>query len=399
MTLLFFDPFSGASGDMILGALIDAGAEEDVVRASLEALDVPGWSLEVSSVIRGPVRATRAEVTVSDTPQERTYRGVVDLLQAAPLPPGVHKRALETFGLLADAEATVHGQDRDQVHFHEVGGLDAVVDVVGCAAALEHFRPTLVVSGPIATGAGLTETAHGPLPLPAPAVTELLKGAVLVGRGDQELITPTGAAVLAAASDSFGDLPPMRLEATGYGAGARELPTPNALRVLVGEEVAGGARETAPGTRAVVLEANLDDMSPELLPPVMEALLEAGAHDAWVTPTLMKKGRPAYTLSVLTTPTEMGAMAKLVFRETTTLGLREIPVTKRALERQWITVEVAGWPVRVKLGFERDEVLTVSPEYEDAAEAAHSSGLPLKDVYVSAAENARRLTRRGNRPG
>ncbi|HYO61113.1 MAG TPA: nickel pincer cofactor biosynthesis protein LarC, partial [Actinomycetota bacterium] len=278
MKTLYFDCFSGAAGDMILAALLDAGASEEAVRAALDALPLEGFSLEVRTVTRASLRATKADVVVTGGHEHRGPREIAALLRAAALPEGARDRALRTFDLLTAAEAKVHGIPAEDVHFHEVGAVDAIVDVVGCAAALESLAPDRVVASPIATGRGIVPSAHGPLPVPAPAVVELLRGVPVEERGTDELVTPTGAAVLREAVDEFGPMPPMTVSAAGYGAGTRDSALPNVVRALVGE----GASET-PRTTLLQVEANVDDMSPELLPHALESLLAAGAVDAWVT--------------------------------------------------------------------------------------------------------------------
>jgi pyridinium-3,5-bisthiocarboxylic acid mononucleotide nickel chelatase len=384
---LYFDCFAGVAGDMMLGALIDAGASAEAVRATIESLGMKGWDVELATVSRGGIRATRATVHVQEAGNGRSYRDIVALLERPALSPEVAHRARDTFDVLAHAEARIHDIPVDDVHFHEVGSTDAIIDVVGCCAALDQLAVERVVTSPIATGTGTLAARHGMLPLPAPAVLELLsrRGATLYGRGQEELVTPTGAALVATLSDQFGELPTMTIDATGYGAGARELEFPNVLRVIVGTQHAhAGAR-----TKELVLEANVDDMSPELLPHVVDVLLANGAQDAWITPIVMKKGRPAYTLSALVAPESERRVAESLFRETTTLGVRMTPVTKHALTRRWLDVVVAGHPVRVKLGALNGEVTVMSPEHDDARAVAHATGLALRDVYTAAALAAR----------
>jgi uncharacterized protein (TIGR00299 family) protein len=384
---LYFDCFSGASGDMVLGALLDAGVPEDAIRASLHALKVEGWSLEIAATTRGGIRATKATVAVQEEGAERTYEDIVTMVGGSYLTARVKALSLEVFEVLARAEAKVHGVDVGTVHFHEVGSLDAIIDVVGSCAALAHLDPDVVVGSAIATGSGLVGTAHGLLPLPAPAVAEMLaaRGAAVVGRGTRELVTPTGAALLTTWSHSFGDLPPMQIDAVGYGAGAAEDEVPNLLRVFVGHM----QLDSDPGSNALVVETNVDDMSPELFPYVIERLIDCGAQDAWVTPIVMKKGRPAHTISVLVEPGRRAAVMETLFHETSTLGVRTTTVTKHAVEREWITVEVGGLQVRVKLGRTGGKVVTMAPEYEDAAGVARATGLPLKEVYARAIDAAR----------
>jgi uncharacterized protein (TIGR00299 family) protein len=385
VNVLYFDCFSGAAGDMILGALIDAGAPIDDVRAGLDRLGVTGWSLSAAPVAKGTLRAT--QITVQGSGPGRTYRDIVAIISGADLPGHSKERALKTFALLAGAEGRVHGVAAEDVTFHEVGALDAIVDVVGSCLALEHFAPERIVTSPLPTGRGLVESAHGTLPVPAPAVMEILarRGIPTYSRGREELVTPTGAAILAGVSDSFGDIPDMSLAAVGYGAGERDTEVPNVVRMLVGT-----APEDA-GTEGVVLvETNVDDMNPELVPHVLEAVLEAGALDAWYTPIAMKKGRPALVLSALVPPAGRDAVLDVLFRETTTLGVRLSTVAREVLDRSYVEALVEGAPVRVKVARRGGEVVTVSPEFEDARAVAQKTGLPLKDVYALAQEDARR---------
>ena len=382
MTILYFDCFSGASGDMILGALLDAGAPEAGVRDALARLSIGGWELHVHEVSRAGLRAARAEVVVNSDGTARTHADVVDIIADADLPESVARRAETCFGLLAVAEGRIHGVPPQDVHFHEVGAVDAIVDVVACCAALEHWRPERVVTSPIATGTGAVASAHGTLPLPAPAVTEILRGrgAALFGSGRTELVTPTGAALLATFTDEFGELPAMTVEATGYGAGRHDLDAPNVVRVLAGSATAeGGGRRSA-----VLVECNVDDMSPELVPHVVDSLLTSGAQDAWATPIVMKKGRPALQLSVLADEASLEPLVDVVYRETTTLGLRITRMHKDELSRRWTTVDVAGARVRMKLALRNGEVTTIAPEHDDALAAARATGLPLKTVYARA---------------
>jgi pyridinium-3,5-bisthiocarboxylic acid mononucleotide nickel chelatase len=385
MKVLYFDCISGASGDMILGALIDAGADIERVRDELASLRVSGWDLDVSTVTRGSIRATRCEVTVTDD-TERSYADVVSLLARSDLTDSVKGKVRRAFEVLARAESKVHGVPLEQVHFHEVGALDAIVDIVGSAAALESLAPVEVITSSIPTGRGFVDSADGPLPLPAPAVTEILRGATLYERGEAELVTPTGAALLAAFTDQFDSMPPLELEATGYGAGTRNRGgEPNVLRVLLGR----GAEARVQRPTAILLETNIDDMSPELLPYVIDSLLAAGAQDAWLTPIVMKKGRPSFTLSALVGAAEMDRVIDVIYRETTTLGVRVGEVTKDELAREWFEVDVSGQSVRVKVGRRGGEIVTMAPEHDDAAKAARATGLPLKEIYSEAVTLAR----------
>jgi pyridinium-3,5-bisthiocarboxylic acid mononucleotide nickel chelatase len=380
--VLYFDCFSGAAGDMILGALLDAGASETRLRAHLEGLGLPGWDFEVTTTDRGGFRASRAHFHIDNPDHTRTYPSVAAIVERATLPPWIQERSLAAFSLLAEAEARVHGVTRDAAHFHEVGADDAILDVVASFAALADLGVDRVITSPIATGiSGAATTSHGLIPVPAPATAELLAaaGATMFTRGTNELITPTGAAILAAASHRFGDLPPLRIERVGYGAGAKELEHPNLVRAVVGSALRG-----RPPADAELLETNLDDLSPELLPHVIDALLAAGAHDAWVAPVVMKKGRPGFVLSVLGPPERHDALVEIIFGETSTLGLRTTLVAREVLDRDWMEVEVEGLPVRVKLGRRDGRITTAAPEHDDAAAAARATGLPLKAIYERA---------------
>lgn len=381
MTVLYFDCFGGAAGDMIVAALLDAGAPLDEVTEALEGLGLEGWDLDVSQDDASGIRATRVNVRQAEGSPPRSYAAIVTMLERARIHDGVRERALDTFRRLGEAEARVHDRPLADVHFHEVGSVDAIVDVVAASAALDHFSPARVVVSPIPTGRGFVESAHGTLPVPAPAVLEILKGAILLERGHYETITPTGAAILAAAATEFGAMPPLRVSSSGYGAGARQHEVPNALRVVVGEE-APAREQSREGD--ILLETNLDDLSPELVPHVIESLLAAGAHDAWVTQVVMKKGRPGLVLSALSPAIHRFHLLEILYRETTTLGVRFSRVDRAVLERTWIEVDVEGQPVRVKLGIKSGDVVTTSPEYEDARRVAEKTGLPLKDVYAAA---------------
>lgn len=384
MRALHFDCLSGAAGDMILGALLDAGAPEDAVRRALDSLPLEGFSFGLRTVTRASLRATKAEVTVSGDHPQRGPREIAALLDAADLPEGVRARARRVFDLLAAAEAGVHGVPVETVHFHEVGAVDAIVDVVGCAAALESLAPERVTASPLVTGRGLVGSEHGPIPVPAPAVVELLKGVPLEERGTDELVTPTGAAILREAAEAFGPMPPMTISSCGYGAGTRDSIVPNVVRVFVGETAAAPRDETL-----LQIEANVDDMSPELLPHALEALLAAGAVDAWVTPVVMKKGRPGFLVSALAPAAERERVVDVFLRETTTFGVRMHEVVRDVLDRTWVETEVEGHPLRVKTGMRGGVVVTAAPEFEDARRVAKATGIPLKDVYERAVRAAR----------
>jgi pyridinium-3,5-bisthiocarboxylic acid mononucleotide nickel chelatase len=378
----YFDCFAGIAGDMALGALLDAGGSADALRAGLAGVPLDRFELEVAAVERGGIGATQVTVRTGEAPAVRTWGSLRGTLAGADLPGPVRELALQTFARLAEAEARVHRMPADEVHFHEVGAVDAVVDVVGAALLLHDLGVTEVWASAVATGGGLQRGAHGVLPVPAPAVLELLRGAPIHAGGvAAELTTPTGAAILAASATRFEALPAMRVARVGYGAGSRrhdELP--NLLRVILGERVA----DAVEGDGGLLLEANLDDMTPELAPWVLERLFEAGAADVWFTPIHMKRGRPGITLSVLCAPGIDATVRELLWRETSTLGVRGLPVRKWMLERRVVEVELPGGKVRVKLGLDAGRVVNAAPEYADCARLAGETGRPLKDVMARA---------------
>lgn len=385
MTTLYLDCVGGASGDMLLAALIDAGASAERVRADLSRLGLTGWRLETEPVTKGSIRALRARVDYETDLPERSYTAIVALISQSDLPDGVKRRGLATFERLARAESAIHGVPVEAVHFHEAGSLDAIVDVVGCASAMEQLGVSRVVCSPLPLGRGQIETAHGVLPLPAPAVTELVKGMPIVSGPDHETVTPTGAAIIAAAAERFGPIPPMTVDAVGWGAGLRDTHLPNVVRALIGR-----AAPQPPPDAVKLIETNIDDMSPELIPYAIERMLAAGAQDAWVTPILMKKGRGGFLLSALASDDAADAVVDVIYRETTTFGLRIQEIAKHELAREWREVQVEGHPVRVKIARRGASETTRAPEYDDALRVAKATGMALKDVYRTALEQAER---------
>ncbi|MEU8820320.1 nickel pincer cofactor biosynthesis protein LarC [Actinoplanes sp. NPDC048796] len=377
----WIDASAGVAGDMLLAALHDAGAGLDAIRAAVEAV-VPG-SVEIGmrTVSRAGLRAVKAEVRpLAGNPPHRTWRGIRDLLAAADLPPGVRERALAVFARLAEAEATVHGVPPEDVHFHEVGALDSIADVVGVCAALDDLGAGTVSAGEVAVGSGRVRTAHGELPVPPPAVAELSRDWRIRAGGTGELATPTGMAVIRALAARCEDLPAMSVDATGVGAGGRDTPgRPNVVRVFVGRTETAG-----PAEPAVLLEANVDDLDPRLWPGVVEGLMAAGASDAWLVPILMKKGRPAHTLSVLCDPSAAPALRARIFQETTTLGVRESPRAKTALPRLFVPVDVGGVSVPIKVGHLDGVIVQVMPEFADVAALAARQGRPERAVLSEA---------------
>jgi pyridinium-3,5-bisthiocarboxylic acid mononucleotide nickel chelatase len=377
---------SGISGDMLLGAL-----------ASLGALDPAGLpdrlgvaaTVTVAEVSRAGIAATAVTVVPDAEQPPRHLPDILDLLSRADLPEPVRDAAGRVFHRLATVEATLHQATPDTVHFHEVGGVDAIVDIAGACLGLDALRLDRLVVSPIALGGGTARTAHGSLPVPVPAVLGLLAGTALTSYGgpvDVELATPTGIAIVAERADGSGPMPLLDVEAVGSGAGGRDLGEhPNLLRLVVGTASEQGADG---GGGWLTIAANVDDLDPRLWPAVLEAVLTAGAADAWLTPILMKKGRPAHTVTALATTETAAAVRAVLITQTSTIGLRESPVTKHALDRSWISTVVAGQVVRVKLAQVDGRVRNVSPEYDDVAAAAIVTGLPAKEILARAAAAA-----------
>ena len=384
----WFHCFAGIAGDMALGALVDAGADLDETAVLLKRLPVTGWSMHAEDVLRGGIGATKLVVDAEETSVVRTYAHIVGLIEEARLPGRVRDRSLAVFRAIAEAESRIHRRPVTQVHFHEVGALDSIVDIVGVCAALEVLGVDEVRASAIATGTGMIRAAHGMLPNPAPAVVALLAAVQAPTRGldiSVELTTPTGAGILAALATGFGPMPPIAITASGFGAGTRDMDQlPNVTQVVIGESLAAPAVEGQP---VLLLEANIDDATGETLAHTISVLLEAGAHDAWVTPMVMKKGRPAHTVHVLVDPVEAARMADVLARETGTLGVRGSMMQRWPSRRELDEVTVEGDTVRVKVSPNRVKV-----EHDDAARVARRTGIPLREV-VSLAEEAWRRRR------
>ncbi len=388
-TIAWFHCFAGIAGDMALGALVDAGADLHEVRSIVARLGMSGWTVRAEETMRGTIAATKIDVHVEPSTVARTYADIRALLGEAVLPERVRTRAGATFAAIAAVEGRLHRRPVEQVHFHELGGVDAIVDIVGVAAALEVLDVDVITASPVATGLGMVRTSHGLLPNPAPAVVELLAGAPIRGLDVAvELTTPTGAGLLAALVEGWGPMPAMTLGASGFGAGRADLEDlPNLTQVVV------GASATTAGAYhpVVVLETNVDDVTGETLAHALAVVLDAGAHDAWVTPIVMKKGRPAHLVSALVDPADARRLGELLAQETGTFGVRSTPMARWVAGRFVDEVEVAGMTVRVKVGDGPGGRAKV--EHDDAAEAARQLGLPVFEV-VSRAEEAWRTLRR-----
>lgn len=389
MKIAYFDCFSGISGDMTLGALVDAGCDLAEIESHLRKLAVPGWKISAEKVSRRGFQATQVKVETSDTQKHRGLTEILRLIEGAQLPPRIAGRASRIFGRLGQAEAQVHGSSIEKIHFHEVGAVDAIVDIVGAAAGFEQLGIEDFFCSPLNVGAGRVNTAHGNLPVPAPATAELLRGAPTYSNGiERELVTPTGAAIVATVVSRYGAQPLMNVSAIGLGAGSAQLTEqPNVLRLFIGELVSreeGVAYEAVEplDEEIVTLEANLDDMNPQVYGYFVERALEAGALDVFTIPVQMKKNRPGQLLTVLCKPADREKLSELVFHETTTLGIRRSTVRRRTLEREIVNVDTIYGPIKLKIARLNGRILTATPEYEDCRTVAAEAGIPLKQVLA-----------------
>jgi uncharacterized protein (TIGR00299 family) protein len=380
----YLDCVGGLAGDMLLAALLDAGADLESLRGLPSTLGLDGVEIAVERVERQGIGALRLSVVAPDDASSRDYREIRDLVQAADLPERARARSLDTFRRLAEVEGRIHGVAPDDVHFHELGSLDTLVDVCGAFVLVDELGVERVASSPLPFARGLTSAAHGTLPLPAPAALALLEGAELVGVDTEaELVTPTGAAIAAAIVEEWGALPPLTLESVGYGAGTKELTDrPNLVRVVLGTET------SRPTGRVVLLETNLDDFAPELVPDAVERCLEAGALDVWTSPAQMKKGRPGFVLSAIARPEAQAAIARVLLEETSALGVRVARLDRYELDRDERIVDLAGGSVRIKVGLLDGRVVNLAPEHDDCAALARSTGRSVQSVWAEALARA-----------
>ncbi len=405
--LLYLDAQAGISGDMMLAALLHTGLlSVDTLQEALAPLGLPGWSLRAEAAEQHGLTGLHLAVDVEPGQQQRDWRTIRALIAASGLTDTAKETATRIFAALAEAEAQVHGVAVADVHFHEVGAVDSIVDIVGAAVALDLLHVEAVYASPFAQGHGWTRSQHGRIPIPAPATLALIARArapMLPLDTDKETVTPTGAAIVVALARSY-ERPPMRVEAVGYGFGTRQMPWPNCLRVWLGESIPAttGARipfvapaETAAPVATdatddeVLLAANLDDMTPEALAYALERVFAAGALDAWFTPVTMKKSRPAVTLSAICAAADAEAVTDTMIRETSTFGVRTLPITRTKAARHWETVQTQWGPVRVKVKTHGGVALDAVPEYEQVAALARAAEVPFREVYAAAAEAGR----------
>jgi hypothetical protein len=387
MKLAYFDCFSGISGDMTLGALVDAGCPVEYLRSELQSLQVPGWTLSAEKVWKNGMAATYVKVRTEDQQKHRSLSTILEILQNSTIAPQVRNRATAIFEKLGRAESYVHDAPLEKIHFHEVGAVDAIVDIVGACVGFDALGIAKFTSSPLNVGGGTARMAHGILPVPAPATARLLQGAPTYSNGVQkELVTPTGAAIVATLCDSFGPQPPMMVSSIGYGAGTIDLEhQPNVLRIMIGEGVEkSAATEFGFDEEIAIIEANLDDMNPQIYGHFQERALAQGALDVYTTPVQMKKNRPGTLLTVLCKPENTKKLMDLIFAETTTIGARTYTANRRVLPRELVTVTTVFGDVHMKVASVNGHIRQATPEYEDCRKLAVEKNVPLQTVITAA---------------
>src|SRR5215510_3641202 len=389
--IVYFDCPSGAAGDMIMASLIDAGVSVDALRAELGKLPLTGWELLVREVRKGAFRATKVDVAIDHHAhhRHRTLGDIVAILEASMLRDSVKDKARRIFTRLAEAEARVHGTTTDQVHFHDVGAVDAIVDVVGGVIALELIGAQAVHVSALPIGGGFVDGAHGRIPIPGPGTAELLRGFPVVDTGVRaELVTPTGAAILTTLAASAGRMPALTVEAVGYGAGTKDLPgTPNVLRCFLGRTADEGAADET----VLQVETTIDDMSPQLYETLIERVFDAGALDVFLSPVIMKRGRPGVVVTALCAPGQVGDVSRVLFEESTTIGVRWSEWRRARLQREMVELTTAYGTIPFKVSRLGDRIVTVTPEFADVARIAREKSLPVREVLDQARADGRRL--------
>ncbi len=385
MKKIYFDCFAGTSGDMIIGAFLDAGFDFNLLKNELTKLNLPRYELSVSKCQKKNISASKFSVHTSGIEHARSFSDIARIIDQSGLHPVIKKNSLAVFRIIAEAESKIHNTTIESVHFHEIGAVDSIIDICGAAVCFHHWDVTDATSSAVNTGSGMVDTGHGLMPVPAPATAEILRGVPLYSGGaDGELATPTGAALIKHFCSGFSQLPSMTTDMVGYGAGTKDFSFPNVLRIFVSDII--GAR---PITDEVIeIETAIDDMNPEIYSYLFEKLLSEGALDVTATPALMKKNRPGNILKILTAKETSEKIINLIFAETTTSGLRINTVKRRILERELVSVDTQYGPVRVKIHRINGKAATVSPEYEDCRATASRHGVPLKKIYTEAAARA-----------
>jgi len=387
MKIAYFDCFAGISGDMIIGAFIDSGVDFNTLKNELDKLNVKDYGLKSSVVLKNGIRGTKFDVIVREQKHHRNLQDITKIITESSLDNDIKKRSVAIFTDIARVEANVHGKTISEVHFHEVGALDSIIDIVGAVIALKLSGIERVYCSPVNTGSGFAETAHGTLPVPAPATAELLRGIPVYSSGIRcELTTPTGAAIISNFAEDFGEMPEMKISKTGYGAGTKDLSMPNLLRIFTGDM----ADEEYLTDHVIMCETNIDDMNPELYQHISQCLFKKGALDVFYTPVIMKKERPALVLNILAEENNIDPLLDILFRETTSSGVRLNKMMRKKLHREIVPIDTRYGKINVKVHRKGGKIVTISPEYEDCRKIAEEKGIPLNEVYDESISQARK---------
>ncbi|MBU4562484.1 nickel pincer cofactor biosynthesis protein LarC [bacterium] len=384
MKIAYFDCFSGISGDMTVGALLDAGLEIETLEKELKKLGLSGYQLEVNKVVKKGISATKFKVKIKEEGVERRFKDILTIFEKSKLDEEIKKETKKIFFNIAQAESKIHQKDIDKIHFHEIGGLDSIIDVTAAVIGIKTLGIEEIHSSALPVGKGFVKCAHGVIPVPAPATLELLKNIPTYSGGiESEMITPTGAAIIGTLAKSFGERPLMKIERIGYGAGEKEFTIPNLLRVSIGEKILKdeNLKDGYVSDEAVLIETNIDDMNPEFYDYIMEQLFSQGALDVFLTPIQMKKNRPAHMLSIIVYEQDLKEILEVLFSESTTLGVRIREIKRLRLAQQNFIAETKYGKIRIKVGIFKREIKNIAPEYEDCKKMAKQHQVPLKEVY------------------
>lgn len=387
MRIAYFDCFSGISGDMFVGALLDAGLKIEILEKELNKLNLSGYQLEVNKVLKKGISASQFKVKIQEKGVERRFKDILNILEESKLDEEIKNEVKKIFFKIAEAESKIHQKDIEKIHFHEIGGLDSIIDISSAVIGIKALEIKEIYSSPLPLGKGFVKCAHGILPLPAPATLELLRNIPTYSGGmESEMVTPTGAAIISTLTKDFGERPLMKIEKIGYGAGEREYSIPNLLRVSIGEKILSD-RNLVDGyvhDEALLIETNIDDMNPEFYDYIMDKLFSQGALDVFLTPIQMKKNRPAQMFSIIVYEQNLKEILKVLFSESTTLGVRIKEVKRLKLTQQNFITETKYGKIKVKVGIFKEDIKTIAPEYQDCQKIAQQYQVPLKEVYEEA---------------
>jgi hypothetical protein len=387
MRIAYFDCFSGISGDMFIGALLDAGLKIEILEKELNKLNLSGYQLEVNKVLKKGISASQFKVKIQEKGVERRFKDILNILEESKLDEEIKNEVKKIFFKIAEAESKIHQEDIEKIHFHEIGGLDSIMDISSAVIGIKALEIKEIYSSPLPLGKGLVKCAHGILPLPAPATLELLKNIPTYSGGmESEMVTPTGAAIISTLTKDFGERPLMKIKKIGYGAGEREFSIPNLLRVSIGEKILRD-RDLMDGyvhDEALLIETNIDDMNPEFYNYIMDKLFSQGALDVFLTPIQMKKNRPAQMLSIIVYEQNLKEILEVLFSESTTLGVRIKEVKRLKLTQANFIAETKYGKIKVKVGIFKEDIKTIAPEYQDCQKIAQQYQVPLKEVYGEA---------------